>query len=265
MTDSHCHLTRMPDPDAAVASSGLDWLVTVGTSLGDSRAALELAGRHPNVRVAVGVHPNEASLARDPGVRAGIEELAEDGLVVALGETGFDTHWQEETLQSQAAAFEWHAELAARLGKPLVLHVRDAQGKDDASRTAAEAISASGVRKGVLHCFNGHATLLEAGLRAGWHVSFAGNLTYPSATAIRDSAKQVPEDRLLVETDSPFLAPVPHRGKPNEPALVHHTAAKLAEVRGVEEEQLESVLDANAARLFGWEPPAAAASRGGQR
>lgn len=262
MTDSHCHLTRMPDPDAAVAGSGLDWLVTVGTSLDDSRAALDLAGRHPNVRVAVGVHPNEASLAREPGVRAGIEALAEDSLVVALGETGFDAHWQEETLRSQAEAFEWHAELATRVGKPLVLHVRDAQGTDDASRAAAEAITASGVRRGVLHCFNGDATLLEAGLRAGWHVSFAGNLTYPSATVIREAAAQVPEDRLLVETDSPFLAPVPHRGKANAPAFVHHTAAKLAEVRGVDERHLESVLDANAARLFGW---GAEAPSGGQR
>ena len=262
MTDSHCHLTRMPDPDAAVTASGLDWLVTVGTSLSDSRAAFAVAGRHPNVRVAVGVHPNEASRAADPDVRAGIEELAEDPLVVALGETGFDTHWEDETLAEQAHAFEWHAGLAARLGKPLVLHVRDAQGKDDASRAAAEAITASGLRHGVLHCFNGDATLLDAGLRAGWHVSFAGNLTYPSAAVIREAAKDVPEDRLLVETDSPFLAPVPHRGKPNAPALVRHTAAKLAEVRGVDENYLEGVLDANAARLFGWDP--AVTTGGGQ-
>ncbi len=242
----------MPDPDGAVAGSGLDWLVTVGTSLDDSRAAIALATRHENVRVAVGVHPNEASLAADPDVRGGIEALARDASVVAIGETGFDTHWDDETLESQARAFEWHADLAMRLGKPLVLHVRDGQGKEDASRAAAEAIRASGARLGILHCFNGNTLLMDAGLEAGWHVSFAGNLTYPSAGVIRDAAVAVPEDRLLVETDSPFLAPVPHRGKPNAPALVRHTAAKLAEVRGVEPVRLEAALDANAAELFGW-------------
>lgn len=254
MTDSHCHLTRLADPDAGVTGSGLDWIVTVGTSLQDSRAALEVARRHENVRVAIGVHPNEASRVKDPAVRAGIEALVSDPLVVALGETGFDTHWDDETLSSQGEAFEWHAELALRSGKPLVLHVRDAQGKDDASRAAAEAITSSGVSRGVLHCFNGDPALLEAGLAAGWHVSFAGNLTYPSAGVIRDAAASVPEERLLVETDSPFLAPVPHRGKPNSPALVRHTAARLAAVRGEDEARLERVLDANAAALFGWRP-----------
>lgn len=252
MTDSHCHLTRLADPHGAVATSGLDWLVTVGTSLEDSRAALAVARDHENVRVAVGVHPNEASRVDDPGVRTGIEELLSDPLVVALGETGFDTHWDDETLSSQRRAFDWHAELARRCGKPLILHVRDAQGKEDASRAAAEAIGAAGVGSGVLHCFNGHPVLLEAGLAAGWHVSFAGNLTYPSAGIIREAAAAVPEDRLLVETDSPFLAPVPHRGKPNSPALVRHTAARLAELRGRDETRLEAVLDANAAALFGW-------------
>lgn len=252
MIDSHCHLTRLPDPDVAVATSGLAWIVTVGTSLEDSRAALALARRHPRVRVAVGVHPNEASAARDERVRRRIEELAEDPLVVAVGETGFDTHWQDETLETQRAAFDWHAEVAARTGKPLVLHVRDRQGADDASRAAAAAIREAGVRRGVLHCFNGHQALLEAGLELGWHVSFAGNLTYPSAGALREAASSVPEDRLLVETDSPFLSPVPHRGQPNAPANARLTAARLAEVRGADPAALEAVLDANAAALFGW-------------
>jgi len=270
MTDTHCHLTRLPDPDAAVASSGLAWLVTVGTSLADAQAALAVARRHANVRVAVGVHPNEASAARDPEVRRGLEALAEDPLVVAVGETGFDTHWRDETLESQRAAFDWHAEVAARTGKPLVLHVRDGQVADDASRAAAAALREAGVRRGVLHCFNGHAGLLEAGLDLGWHVSFAGNLTYPSAHLIREAARFVPEDRLVVETDSPFLSPMPHRGKPNVPANVRLTAARLAEVRGTDPATLEAVLDANAAALFGWgasqaAPDTAGASTGGHR
>lgn len=255
MTDSHCHLTRLPDPDEAVTTSGLAWLVTVGTSLEDSLAALDLARRSGRVRVAVGVHPNEASAARDEDVRSGIERLAEDPLVVAVGETGFDTHWDRETLASQREAFEWHADLARRVGKPLVLHVRDAQGSDDASRAAAEAIAAAAWPHGVLHCCNGHPALLAAGLELGWHVSFAGNLTYPSASALREAAAAVPADRLLVETDSPFLSPVPHRGRPNTPANVRLTAAVLAEVRGVPAEALERTLDANAAALFGWEAP----------
>lgn len=252
MTDSHCHLTRLEDPDAAVDSAGLAWLVTVGTSLHDSRAALAIAGRHANVRVAIGIHPNEASVAADPEARADLEALASDEAVVAIGETGFDTHWDTETLESQQLAFDWHAELAARTCKPLVLHVRDAQGKDDASRAASRAIAASGVTRGVLHCFNGNRDLLEAGLAAGWHVSFAGNLTYPSAASIREAALEVPADRLLVETDSPFLSPVPHRGKPNTPAYVRHTAERLAAERGESLEDLERLLDANAAALFGW-------------
>src|SRR5690606_1736673 len=188
---------------AAVDGAGLAWIVTVGTSLEDSRAALELARRLRRVRVAVGVHPNEASYARDPRVRRGLAELAADPLVVAIGETGFDTHWREETLETQRAAFDWHAELAERTGKPLVLHVRDRQGADDASRAAAAAIREAGVRRGVLHCFNGHLGLMEAGLELGWHVSFAGNLTYRSSAALREAARAAPEDRLLVETDSP--------------------------------------------------------------
>jgi TatD DNase family protein len=252
MTDSHCHLTRLADPDAAVDGAGLAWIVTVGTSLEDSRAALELARRLRRVRVAVGVHPNEASYARDPRVRRGLAELAADPLVVAIGETGFDTHWREETLETQRAAFDWHAELAERTGKPLVLHVRDRQGADDASRAAAAAIREAGVRRGVLHCFNGHLGLMEAGLELGWHVSFAGNLTYRSSAALREAARAAPEDRLLVETDSPFLSPVPHRGEPNTPAHVRLTAAALAEARGADPAALEDALDANAAALFGW-------------
>lgn len=258
MTDTHCHLTRLPDPDAAVTDSGLVRLVTVGTSVDDSAAALAVARRHATVSVAVGVHPNEASAARDPAVRAGIERLAADASVVAIGETGFDTHWDAETLVTQREAFDWHAELASRTDKALVLHVRDAQGRDDASRAAAEAIRSAGWGRGVLHCFNGAPGLLAAGLELGWYVSFAGNLTYPSASALREAAVAVPTDRLLVETDSPFLAPVPHRGRPNTPAHVRLTAARLAEVRGVDPDELEPVLDANAARLFGWGSDAAA-------
>lgn len=250
MIDSHCHLDRCEDPEAAVDPT-LTAMITVGTDLERSRAALDAASRHPNVFAAVGVHPNGATAAADPKVRAGIEQLAADPLVVAIGETGFDSYWDDETPAAQGVAFEWQAELAARTGKALILHVRDKEGRTDAARSAADAIRDSGHRRGVLHCFSGDRDLLETGLELGWMVSFAGNLTYRSAANLRQVAAAVPLERLLVETDSPYLTPVPLRGKRNVPANVRHTAAVLAEVRGLSPAELEAVLDSNAAALYG--------------
>ena len=250
MIDSHCHLDACDDPEGAIDPS-LRALVTVGTNVDGDREALRLADAHPTVWAAVGIHPNNASDADDPAVREAVAALAERSRVVAIGETGFDTHWDDETLESQRRAFDWHAALARRLGKPLILHVRDAQGREDASLAAAAAIREAGHGRGILHCFNGHAGLLEAGLALGWMVSFAGNVTYKSAGALREAARAVPEDRLLVETDSPYLAPVPMRGKRNVPAYVRHTAEVVADVRGVPLGALEPVLDRNAAHVYG--------------
>ncbi len=249
MIDTHCHLDHCDDPDAA-ATNDLDAMVSIGTTLARCRTTLELARRHPRVAAAVGIHPNNASDADRDDVRAGIEELAADPAVVAIGETGFDTHWDRETLATQRRAFDWQADLARRRDLPLILHVRDHQGRDDASRAAAEALAAAGWERGILHCFNGNEELLAVGLELGWMVSFAGNLTYGSADELREAAARVPEDRLLVETDSPFLAPEPVRGRRNVPANVRHTAARLAELRGVPLEQLEARLDANARTIY---------------
>ncbi len=228
-------------------------MVTVGTDLQRSQAALAAALRHHNVYAAVGVHPNDASRASDEATRTGVEELAAHPLVVAIGETGFDRYWDDETPEAQAAAFEWQADLARRTDKALILHVRDKQGQTEAHRSARDAILSAGHRRGVLHCFSGDEGLLEAGLSLGWMVSFAGNLTYRSAENLRELAKVIPADRLLVETDAPYLAPMPNRGKRNVPAWVRHTAEVLADVRGVPLAELEPVLDANAERLFGLE------------
>jgi TatD DNase family protein len=247
--DSHCHLDRVDDLEDALTAE-LRAFVTVGTDLPRSRLAVELAERDPRVFAVVGVHPNEASLADDPAVRRGIEELADHPRVVAIGETGFDDHWRDETLETQRRAFDWHASVARATGKPLVLHVRDRQGGDDASRAAERALRSAPDVHGVLHCFGGDPGLLSAGLDLGWMVSFAGNLTYKSASRLRDVAAEVPADRLLVETDAPFLTPVPHRGKRNRPAWVVHTARVLAEVRGERPEALERRLDANAERFY---------------
>jgi TatD DNase family protein len=250
MIDSHCHLDALDDPAAAIDAS-LKAIVTVGTTLESDRAAVRLAAEHAGVWAVVGVHPNNASEADDAEVRRLVSGLAAAPRVVGVGETGFDTHWQDESLESQRRAFDWHAQLAGRLDKALVLHVRDAQGRDDASRQAARAIREAGHRRGILHCFNGNRELLEAGLALGWMVSFAGNLTFKNAGVLRQAALEVPTDRLLVETDSPYLSPEPRRGRRNTPANVWHTAKVLAAVRGVPLEALEPVLDANAARVYG--------------
>lgn len=249
MIDTHCHLDRCDDLAVALDNDLLA-IVTVGTDPDRCREAVRLAEADKRVFAVVGVHPNEASLADDSVVRAAIGALADHPRVVAIGETGFDDHWRDETLDTQRQAFDWHADLARATGKPLVLHVRDRQGGDAASRAAERALRDAPDVTGVLHCFGGDPGLLAAGLELGWMVSFAGNLTYKSASNLREAAAAVPADRLLVETDAPFLAPVPHRGKRNRPGWVTNTARQLAETRGEDPTELERVLDANAQRFY---------------
>lgn len=251
MTDSHCHLDSCTDPDEA-ADPTLRALVSVGTTLESCQSTLELAEHYDNVWTAVGIHPNNASDAADERTRAEITELARHPKVVAIGETGFDTYWDTETLETQREASLWQAALAEAVNKPLILHVRDQQNGDEASRTAATMLKQVGYAQGILHCFNGHEALLETGLALGWFVSFAGNLTYKNATRLQEVARALPRDRLLVETDSPYLAPVPRRGRPNTPANVRHTARFLAELRGEDVAEVEAYTDANAERVYGF-------------
>lgn len=250
MIDSHCHLDHCADPSAA-ADPSLRALVSIGTTVERCRETLRLAERFGNVWAAVGIHPTEANDARDPDVRAAIAELAEHPRVVAIGETGIDYYWDAASAEVQRDSFVWQAELAASLDKPLILHVRDKQNREQASLDTARLMSEIGWRKGILHCFNGHTILGEAGLELNWFVSFAGNLTYKKATELHDAARSVPRDRLLVETDSPFLTPVPKRGERNVPANVRHTAAFLAELRGETLDEVEAYTDANAIRVYG--------------
>lgn len=249
MIDTHCHLDRLDAPDAPL-DPDLDAVVTVGTDAARSEAAVARAERDPRVFAAVGLHPNEASAMHDPAQRSGLEALLEHPRVVAIGETGFDDHWDDETLDAQRHAFDVHAAWARATGKPLVLHVRDRQGGHDASDAAEAALRATPDVPGILHCFGGSDALLEVGLAAGWWVSFAGNLTYKSAHRLREVAARIPRERLLVETDAPFLAPVPHRGERNRPAWVRHTAQALADVRGEPLATLEPALDANARAVY---------------
>jgi TatD DNase family protein len=253
--DTHCHLDRL-DPPTDAAGEGLDALITVAT--GPDRLAVTLAAvdADPRVFAVVGVHPNEAAVAADPQARAAIEEALRHPRVVGVGETGVDLYWDKVPLDVQLDAFRWQGGLARAHDLPLVLHVRDAEGArwgagDAASTATAAVIAELAHRRGVLHCTNGHPDLIATALDLGWFVSFAGNLTYRSAEAIREAATAVPLDRLLVETDAPYLAPVPHRGRPNRPAHVRHTAAELARLRGLDPDALEATLDANARRAFG--------------
>lgn len=254
MIDTHCHLDRVADLDRAL-DNDLAAMVTVGTDPERSAQAVAMARAHERVHASVGLHPSDAARLDEPGLRAAIEALAREREVVAIGESGFDTYWDGDALPAQRRSFAWQVELARSLDLPLILHVRDADGRDDASRCAIEMLQEHGWTRGILHCCNGHAGLVEAALALGWHVSFAGNLTYPKAAAVREAAAAVPAERLLVETDAPYLAPIPHRGRRNLPGYVRHTAEALAALRAVDPHELERVLDANARSCYGVSSP----------
>lgn len=254
MIDTHCHLDRLDAPTDAHAE-GLTALITVATGPDRVAGALAAAESDPGTFAVVGVHPNDAEAAADAAGRRIIEAALAHPKVVGVGETGVDLYWDRVPLDAQLASFRWQGALAMERDLPLVLHVRDADGarwghRDEASRATAAMIAELGHGRGVLHCTNGHPDLLRVALEHGWYVSFAGNLTYKSAEALREAATAVPLERLLVETDAPYLAPVPHRGRPNRPGHVRHTATELARLRGVAPEELEARLDANARRAF---------------
>lgn len=249
MIDTHAHLDRLKEP--AGAADGLRAVVTIGTDPDRNDRAIAFTREYANVFAVVGIHPGDAPLVQDASVRNRVAAQARQPGVVGIGETGFDTHWDTTSLAEQQEAFDWQAALARERDLPLVLHVRDRQGTREASAAAVRALREAGWHRGILHCFNGDRELLETGLELGWYVSFAGNVTYPSAGKIREAVLEVPQERLLVETDAPFLTPVPQRGKPNRPAFVRHTAEFLAQLRGVSSTELEQVLAANAVRVYG--------------
>ena len=251
MLDTHCHLDYLDDPAAALAELGLSGLVCIGASPAHARSALALAETYPQVWATVGIHPTDAAEADSPAARAELEVLARHPRVVGIGESGLDDYWKGDERPAQQAAFEWQLDLALRLGRPLVIHTRDRQGQDTAHRGVTETLRAHGGVTAILHCFSGHRLLLEAGLSRGDYFGFAGNVTYKSAPEIQAAAREVPLDRLLLETDAPFLAPVPKRGRPNRPGYVRYTLDFVAGLRGMEPAELERVADDNARRVYG--------------
>ena len=250
MVDTHAHL-GMCEPGAgelaaAAREAGVGRILTVGIDEDSNREAIAGAESHEEVFAAVGRHPNAAA-GFDDAAAVDIEKLAEHERVRAIGETGLDYYREGAPRETQRAAFEAQIGIARRAGLPLVIHMRDSV-EDTFEVLASEA---EGVAV-ILHCFSAPPQRVEDAAERGWHCSFAGNLTYPKAEGLREAARRVPDKLLLVETDSPFLAPQPVRGRPNEPANVVATAERLAEVRGAAYEELERTVEANAARLFEW-------------
>jgi TatD DNase family protein len=243
--DTHAHLTSLDDADEAIAraaEAGVTRILTVGTSVEDCRIALELADRHEGVFAILGIHPHEAGTATDDELAA-LRDLHAHPKAVAVGETGLDWFRDYAPRDDQRRLFAAELELAAELGKPVVIHTRAAD--DD---TLADLAGFEGAV--VLHCFSS-PHLLPTALERGWYVSFAGNATFPKAVELRLAATEVPAERILAETDSPYLAPQPVRGKRNEPANVAYTVAALAQSRREEPAELAAQIERNAAACFG--------------
>jgi len=245
VTDTHAHLDACADPadelvDRARAA-GVERIVSVGSGIDSSRETLAIAATHEGVFAALGIHPHQA-VEPDAERLDELRELLGDECAVAVGETGLDFYRDYAPHDRQRSLFQLQLELAAELGKPVVVHTRAASDETAAALRAFDGTV-------ILHCFSA-PELLPIALERGYYVSFAGNVTYPSAEELRQAAREVPVDRLLAETDSPYLSPQPRRGRPNEPANVVHTIAKLAETRGADAAELATRLDANARAAF---------------
>jgi TatD DNase family protein len=252
MVDSHAHLDDerfSPDLSAVLdraREAGVRRIVTVGTGLASCEAAISLAQRNPGfVSASVGIHPHEARGA-DEAALARLMELARSPGVVAIGETGLDYHYDRSPRDVQRKVFESQIRIALSLNLPVVVHCREAY---EDCLTILKRHAGSGLR-GVMHCFSGDRPTAETLIGMGFFISFAGPLTFPNAGKLREVARFVPEDRLLIETDCPYLAPQAVRGRRNEPAFVRYVAEALATLRGMPADEIAEKTSANAARLF---------------
>jgi TatD DNase family protein len=254
--DTHAHLDNEQfddDRDGVIEraiAAGVQRMCVVGCTPESSLAGCELVARYPdNLRASVGIQPNYVAAAMPPWMDE-IIELSKRPEVVAIGETGLDCYWQDSPLDLQRSYFDEHIQLSIDTGKPLIIHMRDS---GEEIRQALAPFASQGPLRGIMHSFTGDIALAEAFLEFGLHISFAGMLTYKKSVELRHVAARIPENRLLIETDSPYLSPEPHRAKrPNEPARLVHTAKCLAETRGVGPEHLAEITFENASRLFGW-------------
>ena len=253
LVDTHCHLADpklLGDLEAILArarEAGVCAMVAVGAigSIETDRESVVVAERNDDVYAAVGVHPHDAKDCDDERI-AQLRDLADSRRVVAIGETGLDFHYMHSPVEAQETALRRQLELAAEVNRPIVIHCRDAEAR------LVAIVREVGMppRGGVIHCFTGDVAAAREFLAIGFHISFSGILTFKSAATVREAAAVVPDDRLLAETDAPYLAPEPYRGKRNEPAFVARTFEVLARVRNCDQDAMAAQIAANAARVF---------------
>jgi TatD DNase family protein len=254
LIDTHAHLddeqfsADLPAVLARAGAAGVDTIVTIATTAPSSAISVALAGRHPQLFATVGLHPNNLAEA-SPTAWDEVVALIERERVVGVGETGLDRHWDTTPFAMQEEYFVRHLELARQHQKPVVIHCREAEA--DVLRVLRDDFERHGPIRGVMHSFVGDTAMAEACRAMGLHLSFAGMLTYKNAANLRATTAQQPLDRLLVETDSPYLSPVPLRGQRNEPAHVVHVAACLAGLLGLDTDHLAEQTSTNARALFG--------------
>lgn len=247
--DTHAHLlSEAFDEDreeviAALSGSGVSSYVECGTNLADSRQTVTLAQSHPGVYAAVGIHPHDASSWED-GTAEALRQLLAEPRVVALGEIGLDYHYDFSPRDVQKQVFRKQMELAQELDVPVIIHTREAWAD------TMEILDEFPEVTGIMHCFSGSAETARELVRRGWYIAFGGAVTFKNAKKPLEAARAVPLDRLLIETDSPYMTPVPHRGHRNDPRYVRLVAEKLAEVRGEELSEIEKATSENAARVF---------------
>jgi len=252
LVDSHCHLNyeglveRQGEVLQAARDRGVTAFLNISTRQREWNDVIGVAERHSDVWASVGVHPHEADAHPDLGAAA-LAEAADHPRVIAIGECGLDYFYDKSDRDAQRERFRAHIAAARQTGLPLVVHTRDAE--DDTAEILSQAVVEGGVR-GVLHCFTGSADLARKALDLGFYISLSGVVTFKNARDLQETAKDIPAERLLVETDAPFLAPVPHRGQKCEPAFVADTAAFVAELRGEAAEDLAATTTANFYRLF---------------
>jgi len=258
LVDSHCHLDfpdfegELDDVVARAGNAGVDYMMTICTHVTKFQQVRDVAARYANMWCTVGIHPHNAEKEPETSAET-LMAMADDPKVVAFGETGLDFYYDHSPRERQERAFRAHITAAREMNLPLVIHTRDAD--EDMVRILKDEHE-KGAYPGVIHCFSSGKALADAVMALGLYVSISGIVTFKTADALRETVKTVPMDRLLVETDSPYLAPVPFRGKRNEPAYTANTAAKVAEIKGVDTETLGAATTENFFRLFSKAQPA---------
>jgi TatD DNase family protein len=252
LVDSHCHLNykglyeSVDDVVARARNAGVGTMLTINTRLSEFDEVLGIARKFDDIYCSVGVHPHEAENHPEVAV-AQLIERAQDPLVVAIGETGLDYYYDHSPRDQQQDSFRTHIAAARESGLPIIIHTRDAD--DDCAQILEEEMG-KGAFTGVIHCFTASAAFARKALVLGLYISISGIVTFKTAEELRDIVREVPLDRLLIETDAPFLAPVPKRGKTNEPAFVAHVAARVAEIKGIGIAELENITARNFFDLF---------------